>query len=77
MLAKVRCEGAEASIVVPRSGAAKPGTYPDLLELADDIVYYQCAGVRFVPTGRHWVFQSGGPAALGNSGGAHPAARIW
>ena len=35
------------------------------------------AGVRSVPTGRHWVFQSGGPAALGNFCGAHSAARTW
>jgi hypothetical protein len=36
--AKVRCEGAEASIVVPFWSSQT--WYPELLELADDIVYY-------------------------------------
>jgi hypothetical protein len=37
VLAKVRCEGAEASIVVPFWSSQT--WYPELLELADDIVY--------------------------------------
>jgi hypothetical protein len=75
VLANVRCEGVEASIVVPFWSSQT--WYPELLELADDIYRLLRAGVRFVLTGRHWVFQSGGPAALGNSGGAHLAARTW
>ena len=38
VLAKVRCEGAEASVVVPFWSSQS--WYPDLLELADDIVVY-------------------------------------
>jgi hypothetical protein len=47
VLAKVRCEGAEASIVVPFWSSQT--WYPELLELADDIVYYAPEFDLFLP----------------------------
>ena len=47
VLAKVRCEGAEASVVVPFWSSQS--WYPDLLELADDIVYYAPEFDLFLP----------------------------
>jgi hypothetical protein len=48
VLAKVRCEGAEASIVVPYWSSQT--WYPELLELADDdIVYYAPEFDLFLP----------------------------
>jgi hypothetical protein len=73
VLAKVRCEGAKASIVVPFWSSQT--WYPELLELADDIVYYAPEFDLFLPGDTGSSIQSGGSAVLGNSGGAHPAAR--
>ena len=47
MLAKVRSEGAEASIVVPFWSSQT--WYPEPLELADDIVYYAPEFDLFLP----------------------------
>jgi hypothetical protein len=47
VLTKVRCEGAEASIVVPFWSSQT--CYPELLELADDIVYYAPEFDLFLP----------------------------
>jgi len=47
VLAKVRCEGAEASVVVPFWSSQT--WYPELLELADDIVYYAPEYDLFLP----------------------------
>ena len=47
VLAKVRCEGAEATIVVPFWSSQT--WYPELLELADDIVYYAPEFDLFLP----------------------------
>jgi hypothetical protein len=46
-LAKVRCEGAEASVVVPFWSSQS--WYPELLELADDIAYYALEFDLFLP----------------------------
>jgi hypothetical protein len=54
VLAKVPCEGAEASIVVPsscidRSFWSSQTLYPEFLELADDIVNYAPEFDLFLP----------------------------
>jgi hypothetical protein len=49
VLAKVRCERAEASIVVPFWSSQT--WYPELLELADNIVYYAPELDMFLPGG--------------------------
>jgi hypothetical protein len=47
VLAKLCCEGADASIVVPFWSSQT--WYPELLELADDIVYYAPEFDLFLP----------------------------